>query len=135
MKFKNIISSEKKELKELNRQLELNARLIEVAANRLEPLRKVKKLIKKGANVNARNNYGRTALMEAVYSGRLDKAEMLIENGADVNAKDNARRTALMEAAGRGYSDIEKLPIEKGANASIQDNDGKTADMLTGEIL
>jgi ankyrin repeat protein len=48
----------------------------------------VKSLIAKGANVNARTNYGATALHFAADRGHLEVIKVLVEAGADVNAKD-----------------------------------------------
>ena len=61
----------------------------------------LRKLLEKGAEVNAKDNDGRTALIWA--SSAMDKndlnpsaLEALMTNGADVNAKDNRGQTALM---------------------------------------
>ena len=48
-----------------------------------------------GADVNAQDNNGKTALMYAFEVGNSGIAEMLIKAGADVNAKDNDGRTVL----------------------------------------
>ena len=53
-------------------------------------------LLDKGADVNAKQNDGLTALMTASPSGRVDFVQALIAKGADVNAKDNNDLTALM---------------------------------------
>jgi len=48
---------------------------------------RVRSLIDAGANVNARDDMGDTALHRAAHSGRKDMIELLIARGADVNAK------------------------------------------------
>ena len=94
-------------------------------------------LLAKGANVNAKDNEGKTVLMWAVdpqLSGSIEKVQALLEKGADVNAKDNNGRTALMWALSgheRFVSDIFNPPIvqlllEKGADVNAQDNRGQT---------
>ena len=55
----------------------------------------VRILLEKGANVDAKTNNGRTALIEVSARGRTDIVKMLIDKGADVNAKDNDGGTAL----------------------------------------
>jgi serine/threonine-protein phosphatase 6 regulatory ankyrin repeat subunit B len=75
----------------------------------------VKRLIEKGADVNARNNGGSTALMRASYRGRQDIVQLLIEAGADVNVQDNEGWTALMFASGMGHTEVAQVLIEAGA--------------------
>ena len=57
--------------------------------------RKVEEAIMNGANVNAKNTFGNTALIEAVMGGRYEIAEMLLKYSADINAKNNYGNTAL----------------------------------------
>ena len=47
----------------------------------------VSKLIKEGADVNAKNNYGWTALSHAARSGNAELVKLLLEHGADVNTR------------------------------------------------
>jgi ankyrin repeat protein len=52
-------------------------------------------LIKKGANVNALQQGGFTALHAAAQNGNLDLCKLLIEAGADMNARTTEGQTAL----------------------------------------
>lgn len=53
----------------------------------------VKNALKKGAAVNFRDEWHRTALIDAANHGRYEIAAFLIEHGADVNSADLAKRT------------------------------------------
>ena len=60
-------------------------------------------LLSKGADVNAKNKIGSTALMYAALKGNTETVKVLLEQGANVNAKNNGDFTALMSAA-LGYT-------------------------------
>ena len=52
-------------------------------------------LLRSGADPNAADRYGETALIRAVRSADSDKVKWLIAGGADVSAKDSDGRSAL----------------------------------------
>ena len=101
-------------------------------------------------DVNAGNEFGKTALMYAAQHGFADSVKILLDAGADVNAKtdktpavrichgddfciNNAERTALMYAAQEGNLDIARYLVEKGADINPQDSQGMTVfDYLSG---
>ena len=99
-------------------------------------------LIAKGADVNAKDSWGITALIEALTGdlceerGYIEIAILLIKNGSDVNVVNHRGRTALMIASGKGYTDVVDLLIANGANVNAIDNNGWTALMhATSPIL
>jgi ankyrin repeat protein len=104
--------------------LSKNEELLE--ASRIGDIEKVKKLLKKGADVNAKDNYGFTPLHDAAFFGRIEVVKLLIEKGANVNAKDNLGSTPLHLAAIIRRIEVVKLLIEKGANVNAKDNVGWT---------
>jgi ankyrin repeat protein len=55
----------------------------------------VKYLIEKGADVNAKNKSGWTALHFASSEGQLKIVQCLMEEGANINAEDKSKMTAL----------------------------------------
>jgi hypothetical protein len=87
---------------------------------------KVKELLSKGANVNARDENGQTPLHWAAIHGRVDVARLLLEHGADVNARDENGQTPLRWAAIHGHVDVARLLLDHGADPSIRDRDGRT---------
>lgn len=77
----------------------------------------VRTLLDGGADVNARNDAGATALMWAITD--LEKTRLLIDRGADVNARSDDQRTPLIIAAGLpGASPVVKLLLDRGAKVS-----------------
>jgi ankyrin repeat protein len=78
-----------------------------------------RRLIDLGADVNARNDAGATALMWAVDD--LEITRLLLDRGADANARSVDGRTPLLLAAGRaGGSDVAKLLLDRGAKVEGQ---------------
>ena len=87
---------------------------------RIGALAKVKSLIEKGADINAKDTSDRTPLHYAIEYGHKDFVELLIVNGADVNAKDKDGNAPGHVALRKNNSAILDLLIAKGANlASI----------------
>jgi ankyrin repeat protein len=85
-------------------------------------------LLDLGADPNARNDAGATALMWAVDD--LEITQLLLERGADANVRSADGRTALVLAAGRaGSADIVKLLLDRGANLA-----GEPALVSAGDI-
>lgn len=83
-------------------------------------LEQVSALLKKRADVNARDDNGQTPLMAAAGRGHLEMVKLLIDKGADVNATDENGRTALMEAAMSGQLQIVEFLNDKGSNLSAK---------------
>jgi ankyrin repeat protein len=104
------------EQKGLNRQL--------INAVKEGNLKKVIDLLENGADVNAKNNDGYTALMTASREGHKEIVELLIKNGADVNVKNNDGGTALMYASSKGHKEIVELLIKNGADVNAKNNNG-----------
>lgn len=83
--------------------------------------------LKDGADINFRDTYGLTPLIEAAATGSPANTERLIELGADVNATDCCGCTALMRATGNNRARIVSLLLRHGAEAGAGDWRGHTA--------
>jgi hypothetical protein len=90
------------------------------------------RLLGEGADVDAKNNQGDTALLLAVKSGKIDTARLLIEKGANIEAKNNVGETALIAACTSGHAEIAQLLVEKGAATDARDDGGATPLMYAG---
>jgi hypothetical protein len=77
----------------------------------------IRLLLAHGANPNAQNDGGGTALMYAIEDA--EKIRVLLDHGAEANARSGEGRTALLIAVGRaGSNAVVKLLLERGASAA-----------------
>lgn len=89
-------------------------------------------MIDRGADVNATNNAGETALLKAVWD--LDKTRLLIKRGANVNAASSMGNTPLITAAfAHGASDVVKALIAAGAKVEAANGLGGNAVVAAAE--
>ena len=109
-------------------QEKLNKQLFNVIADEKVSdearLKKVKYLVRLGADVNASSKYGKTALMIAATWGHLDVVKCLAECGADLKAKDVNGDTAFDIARKWEKADCVKFLEEYKKKVSAQKNKG-----------
>lgn len=84
-------------------------------------------LASEDGGVDARDQFGATALINAAAAGETKQVRALIASGADVNAADNSGDTALILAARNDRADAVNALIAAKANLGAQDNAGDTA--------
>ncbi len=91
-------------------------------------------LLDRGADVNARDGEGNTALTTSVpnlFNGTLDLTvtHFLLDHGADANTKTKAGQTLLdwaIEGANNGMVPLVSLLLDHGANVNVTDGNGWT---------
>jgi hypothetical protein len=74
----------------------------------------VQRMIEAGADVNAKDSHGYTALMLAAEKGYTEIVRLLVEEGADVGARDNSGRSACNRAFSNGNREIVQLLVPPG---------------------
>jgi ankyrin repeat protein len=92
-------------------------------------------LVNLGADVDAKDKFGCTALIWACWKGKTDIARVLVkELGADVKVSDKVGFTALMEASRSGHTEtVLTLVHELGANIETKAFGGYTVLMRACE--
>ena len=81
-------------------------------------------LVDAGAEVDVRDNWGVTPLMQAAVFGQQGGAEFLLGLGADIAARSNNGETVLHRAANAAMA---RLLLEHGAQLDVRTLDGATA--------
>jgi ankyrin repeat protein len=88
----------------------------------------VELLLSRGADIEARDSSGATALFRATDGGYLAVVEVLLAHNPDVNARNstaNGENTPLHMAALRGYANLIKVLLAAGANPNLEDSVGR----------
>ena len=80
----------------------------------------VRRLLAAGADVNALDRYGQTALMLAAHAGHLEIVETLLASKAELNKTAKYHLSALMLAVIAGHSAVARVLAEAGADRSIR---------------
>jgi ankyrin repeat protein len=87
----------------------------------------VRRLLREGADPDAREEDGRTPIFSAVLGGSVGLLGLLLEAGADVNARDENGWTALHFAAHEYLPEMATLLLGRGADPNLADDGGCTA--------
>jgi ankyrin repeat protein/tetratricopeptide (TPR) repeat protein len=93
----------------------------------------VELLLAKGANANAKEQYGNTALHEAAAKGFVTVVEVLLVNKAELDGRNNSGETPLHRAASAGQAGMAETLLKRGANANAARNNGDTPLHLAAE--
>jgi ankyrin repeat protein len=80
-----------------------------------------------GADIDAQDERGRTAVMAATYAHRTDAVRLLFEHGADPDIRDEMLNNPFLYAGAEGYLDILKLANVAGADPTIVNRFGGVA--------
>ena len=98
--------------------------LIDAARN--QDIEQVSQLLADGADPNARQTDGATALHWAAYHEDLDLADLLIKAGAAASAVNRLNASPLYLAVRGGNAELTKLLLDAGANPNVTLDMGET---------
>lgn len=111
--------------KTIEGETEVNEQLLTAA--RSGEMKTVADLIENHADLNVRDDEGRTALMIAVYNEDAEMTKILLDAGADVDLQDDMKNNPFLYAGAEGYLNILKLTIAAHADPTITNRYGGTA--------
>jgi hypothetical protein len=100
-------------------------------------LNEIKKQLAAGANPNAQDSSGATALIYATHADSPEALTALLQSGADPNIRTYKGQTALMAASifYRAPKEKIKILLAAGAELNERDSDGQTALTLAERYL
>jgi uncharacterized protein len=92
----------------------------------------VRKQLRSGGDINARDRYGQSALMLAAHRGHQAMVEALVASGADLNVTAKYNLSAVMLAILAGHADIARFLARAGTDLTLRGSGapgfmGKTA--------
>lgn len=88
----------------------------------------VKTLLKGGASVNERDNFGFNAILRALQNKQDEVADLLLaRQDLDLNAQGSTGITVLMSYVGRDRADVVEKLLARKPDVNLQDDDGDTA--------
>jgi ankyrin repeat protein len=87
----------------------------------------VLRLLQSGADIDATDERGRTAVMAATHANKVEAVRALIEAGADINIRDNRLDNPFLYASAEGLYEIVNLTVEAGADTRLTNRFGGTA--------
>ena len=95
-------------------------------------VQRVRDLLDRGTDVDARDGHGQTALMLAAHAGHREVVEVLIGHRANLNTTAKYGLSALMLAIVAGHADVVRLLADAGTDLRLRGSgapgfDGKTA--------
>jgi ankyrin repeat protein len=86
----------------------------------------VKCLLSSGADINLRDEDGRSLLFVASYHEHFDVIKYLLSSGADINLRNKRGESPLFVASHRGHCAIVKCLLSSGADINLCDEGGKS---------
>lgn len=96
-------------------------------AARQGDLASLRSRLQQGADPNAKDANGRTALLDAIAGGQIEAVRVLLDAGAKPSIATSDGRTPLIEAAAQGRLDITQLLVQAGSDLNTAQHGPGTA--------
>lgn len=101
-----------------------------IAAVKKDDLNNIVQLLNAGADINCRDKYGHTPLIEAASCGHIGGTGLLVAKGANLEIYNNEGDNALLTAVQKNQLEIVKALLEAGANVNAVNTTGSTSLMI-----
>jgi hypothetical protein len=87
-------------------------------------------LLDRGADVHAKDDYGRTAIVHAADTRNAEAVRKLLEHGASIDDRDHNDQTLLMIAVNLREREIVKILLDASVDVNASSENGRTALMI-----
>lgn len=92
-------------------------------------------LLAQGADIEAKDFYGRTSIIWASLNGHEAVVKLLLDKSADFEVKDMYLcKTALLCAVGAGHETVVRTLLKNGADVEAKEKNGRTSLLVAAEI-
>jgi hypothetical protein len=81
-------------------------------------------LLIKGIEIESKDSYGNTPLINAAFNGEVEICKLLLDHGAKIESKNNDGFTPLLSACLEGHLSVISLLINRGADVEARTNRG-----------
>lgn len=95
---------------------------------------RIRELLERGADINAKDEGGMTALLWGANRRYLSTARLLLENGADVNARRDDGKSVMTNIHEEEDADLKKLYLEYGFQEDQSSNGAGGSQASTSEL-
>jgi len=79
----------------------------------------IKDYLKQGADINCKDDYDWSPLMNAARCGHMLLVKLYLRQGADINARDRYDWAAIHWAVAKGHHDVYRVLLENGADVKL----------------
>ncbi|HQI20694.1 MAG TPA: ankyrin repeat domain-containing protein, partial [Leptospiraceae bacterium] len=108
--------------------------IISLAIRSGSDIRAIESLLSHGASADEANSYGKTPLMWAAETNRVDVMKLLLAKGAHVDARAREGWSALFYAAQADKVEAAEFLLSKGADFKTPDSAGRTCLMNAANV-
>lgn len=120
--IKTLLRQEEAKLERARGQKSLTLGQELIMATKKNNIHEVKALLKRGANINAQNERGETALMAAARRNFIPIVQLLLREALDIELAEKTGITPLQSAVINGNIEIVKLLLDAGAQVNARDS-------------
>lgn len=104
----------------------ITALMMAIAGKQGVSEKRIRSIIEHGANVNAQDTFGKTALHRAAELGLGSVIETLLNNDANVNTCNQDGESALFIATKSGHANVVQLLLQNNAEVKVLSNSGES---------